>query len=87
MNTTNAAVGTGVIVTLGKWANDEPLNVGIVIGSAVFAVALAVLPEPLDQRFALLVVVIAGLHYGPVIAMKTGLIDKKPELFPLPKKK
>lgn len=78
MNTTNAAVGTGVIVVLGKWAKDETLDVGIVVGSAVFAVALSILPEPLGDKFALLVLMLAGFIYGPAIGFRAGLVKNKP---------
>lgn len=76
----NAAVLTGVTVTIGQWSQDKGLTINVVVGSTVFAIVLAgmneVSPE-LAGKFGLLVMVIALFMYGPAIAWKLGMVDKR----------
>lgn len=80
-STTNAVVLTGVIVTAGKWAQDEPLSMRIVVGGTALAVSLAAMNEgapELASKFATLVVVIAAFMYLPAIAYRAGLTNVRP---------
>lgn len=80
MNTTNAAVLTGTLVTLGEWSADRPLSPKYIVGGAFLALSLGALdtlsPE-LAQRFATLIVVVVLFRYGPAIFHKFGLINDK----------
>lgn len=80
-STTNAVVLTGTMVTVGKWANDEPLSIRVVVGGAFLAVGLATMAEiapDLAGKFATLVVVVSAFMYLPVIAYRLGLTNIKP---------
>ena len=76
MNTTTAAVATGVVVTAGRWADGKNLDVRIAIGTGALAIGLAVLSganEQLASRFAVLVLLGAVLVY-PTPARSNGII-------------
>jgi hypothetical protein len=73
---TNAAVLTGTIVTLGRWSEGESLSIKIVIGVAFLAVGLAAMNEAnpaLTSSFGLLILTAAALRYAVPIINKTGI--------------
>jgi hypothetical protein len=75
MNTTTAIVGSGVVITAGKWANGEHLSITIAIGVGVGAVGLAIvssLDENLAGLFAWTIFFGALLKYLPAIVAKLG---------------
>lgn len=68
-----AVVLTGVIVAVGRWADDKPIDSKLLVGAAGTAVALSVLSqmnEKLGSQFALLILVAAALVYGIPVASK-----------------
>lgn len=73
MNTTNAAVGTGAIVVLGRWSEGQGISVRIVVGVVFLAFGLAVLPDRLAVPFAWLVLMAVSFRYVPNIITKTGI--------------
>lgn len=87
IDTTSMAVGTGALVTVGRWAQGDGLSVNVVIGATFFAVGLAVLPQEIGEKFAVVVLIIAVLTYVPQIAFKAGLIDHQPPVWKLGKPK
>ena len=75
----NAAVLTGVTVTVGQWSQEKGLTINVVVGSTIYAVVLAGMNEispDLASKFGILVLVIALFMYGPAIAWKLGMLDK-----------
>lgn len=81
MNTTNAAVATGVIVTTGRLASGKGLDTKVVVGAAATALFLAGINEAspdLAGKFATAIVIIALFMYAPAIFWKLGLIKSKP---------
>lgn len=75
MSTTNWVIGTGAVVAAGRWADDQPLTVNIVIGVGVFSVALALLNNAdsgLANKYALAVFIMALFRYLPGIVQKLG---------------
>jgi hypothetical protein len=73
MSPTNAAVLTGVVVTVGRWSEGKPLSAKVVVGAAFLAIFLSVMPEDLGQGFAVLILLGAVLKYSVTIAQKAGL--------------
>jgi hypothetical protein len=66
-NPANIVVLTAVVVTAGRWAKKEPVDIRIVIGGTVFLLFIAGLSEAspkLAQQFALLVLLAALFNYG-----------------------
>lgn len=81
MDTTVSVVGTVAVVSVGQWAQDKKIGMRYVVGTGVYALAIAVLGNgnaKLAERLALLVFVTAILVYGVGIAQGFGFI-KKPE--------
>lgn len=79
--TTSSVVATAAIVTVGKWSQDETLDVKVVGGGAFLALGLALLDRAnptLASRFALLILVVAMFMYVPAIAYEAGLTKRKP---------
>lgn len=74
MDTTNTIVLTGLVVTLGRWADDKPLDIKLVVGAVTFAVFTSVLDQVgggnLGLRFSQLLLVGALLTYSPAITKK-----------------
>ncbi len=73
----SSAVLTGVIVATGRWANDKPVDIGIVVGATIYAIGLSVMYEvspQIAEPFGLLVLLAAVFTYGVSIAQKAGLI-------------
>ena len=80
MNTTNAAVATGIIVTAGRWSEGKGIDLKVAIGVTVFALGLALLSganEKLAQQFSVLVLVTALLRYTISITKGIGLSGKE----------
>lgn len=73
MNTTNAAVGTGAIVVLGRWSEGQGISIRVVVGVLFLAFGLAVLPERLAVPFAWLILVAVSFRYAPGIITRTGI--------------
>lgn len=76
IDTTNSAVLTGVVVTAGRWANNKPLEMRVVVGAAFLALGLAGLSavnDELARNFGVLILVAALFAYGPAIIDKTGI--------------
>lgn len=73
MNTTNAAVGTGAIVVLGRWSEGQGISIRVVVGVLFLAFGLAVLPERLAVPFAWLILVAVSFRYAPGLISKTGI--------------
>ena len=73
MNTTNAAVGAGVLVTVGRWSEGDTLSVRVVVGVVFLAIILSILPPKVANPFAALVLVAVAFRYLPGVIAKTGL--------------
>jgi hypothetical protein len=74
--TTDAAMLTGTVVVVGRWAEGKKLDIKVIVGSVFLAVGLTVIGmgnEKLGQQFAVLILVAALLRYFMPIAKKTGL--------------
>lgn len=80
MDTTQAAVLTGIVVTAGEWAkNDKGPSIKIVVGATVLAFMLAGLSavnDKLGSQFAVLILVGAIFAYAPDIVSKLGYSSK-----------
>lgn len=78
MEATNAAVLTGLTVTIGQWSAGEPIAKSTIVGGAFLAIGLAALgqmsPE-LASKFATLIVIVVLFRYAPAIFHKFGLIS------------
>lgn len=75
MNTTTAMVGTGVVITAGKWSNGEHLSISIAVGVGAAAIGLALLSaadEKLAGLFAWAIFFGAALKYLEPIVVKLG---------------
>lgn len=75
MDTTTSVVATGVVVTVGRWADEKKVEPRIFIGLGALAIFLAVFQsgnEKIAQQFALLILVTAVLLYGVPIGRKLG---------------
>lgn len=76
MTPLNAAVLTGLTVTLGRWAEGKKLSINVVIGVTVLAIFLSVLESTrgdLAKAFGMLILVGAVLRYGIPLTKKLGL--------------
>lgn len=76
MNPTNEIVLSGVVVTVGRWAEGKTIDIKLVIGISVVVLSLAALTEAnenLARQIALLILVSSVLRYGLVITKKAGL--------------
>lgn len=79
MNTTTTVVATGVIVTIGNWAQDQTVAITTIVGGAGVAIALSLLPEQIAEPFGMVALLTALLIYGPDIAFKAGFLKTKPQ--------
>lgn len=73
MNTTNAAVGVGALVVVGRWSEGKGMDVKVVVGVIGLAVLLALLPDQIAGPFAALIIVAALFRYVPAIVGATKL--------------
>lgn len=81
MNPATSVVLTGVIVTAGSWAKDEPVSIRVVVGGTVLAIGLSVMYESapdLASKFGALVLLVAAFTYLPAVFYKLGLTNSKP---------
>jgi hypothetical protein len=81
MNITTSVVTTLAITTVGRWADNKPVDVKVIAGGAVFVVGLTLISqadEPLAEKFALAVLMLALFRYAPDIMYKMGLIKTLP---------
>ena len=75
MDTGTAVVATGLVVALGHWTQNKPLDVKVFVGVGVYAVSLALIQQgspELASQFALLVLLTALFFYVVPIARKMG---------------
>lgn len=75
MDTTTAAVATGVVVAIGRWSQKKKFDSKVIVGTAVVALFLAILGssnEKLASQFAVLILVAAVLTYGVDIGKSLG---------------
>jgi hypothetical protein len=78
-NTTTSVAATIVVVVVGKWSQDKPLDIKIAVGGAILAIGLAGLSaanEKLAGQLAALILVTALLLYTVPIARKLGLTER-----------
>lgn len=76
MNAANTVVLTGTIVTIGRWAQEKPLDIKVVVGGVFLAVALTIMEQgspKFASQFGLLIIVAAVFTYGVDIVKKSGL--------------
>lgn len=74
--TVTAVIGTGLVVTLGTWAEGKTLSVKPVVGGTFLALALtgiAAGSPDLAGRLALLILLVAMFRYALPILKKAGL--------------
>jgi hypothetical protein len=79
MDTTTSVIATGLVVTTGRWANEQSLGIKMFVGFGVLAIMLEIMAatnEKLAGQFALLILVSALLIYGVPIGKKIGGLDK-----------
>ena len=75
MDTTTSVVATGVVVSVGRWADEKEIAPKMFIGLGILAVFLAVFQagnEKLAQQFGTLILVSAILIYGVPIGKAVG---------------
>lgn len=76
MDTTTAAVATGVTVTVGQWAEKgEGPKIKVIVGMLVLAYALSILAagnEKLANQFATLILIGVFFRYAIPITKKLG---------------
>ena len=78
MNTTTIAVGTGLIVVAGRWANKQPLDIKPVVGIGAYAISLAILSAADPQMantLAFIVFASACFYYLAESPSGPGLIS------------
>lgn len=79
MNTATSVVVTTVVVSGGRLAEGNPLDIKVVVGGAVLALFLSVLSaqnEVFASKMALLVLVAALVRYMIPIAQALGFVKK-----------
>lgn len=72
----SAVIGTGLLATLGTWAEGKSLTVRPVIGGtflALFLTGIAQAEPEFASKLALLVLLVAAFRYVPPILSKSGL--------------
>lgn len=77
MNTTNAAVGTGAIVILGRWSEGDNVDIRIIIGVLIIAFVLAVLPEEISEPLAWLILIAVLFRYAENILKNAGTTEEQ----------
>lgn len=76
MSPTTAVVLIGIIVAAGRWSENKPMDIQIVIGVLFLAIALSVMAEANPQvgkGFSYLILVTVVLRYAIPITSKLGL--------------
>jgi hypothetical protein len=80
MSPMNAVLLSAVIVIAGRWSQNKPLDIKLVVAGAFIAIVLSVMSEANDKfarQFALLILISLVFVYGPTIFAKTGLTGEK----------
>lgn len=75
MNTTTAAIATGVVVAAGRWSQEKPVDIKIAVGAGVFALSLSLISsadEKIANQFAFMVLFLALIMYLPTLMTKLG---------------
>ncbi len=78
MNTTNGAVGTGLLVVLGSWSEGKGISIRLVVGVLFLSYFMAILPERLAVPFMWLILTAVTFRYAPGIIAKTGITKGAP---------
>lgn len=79
MDTTTSVVATGLVVTVGRWADEKQIKMSMFVGFGAVAIFLAIMQdanEKLAAQFAALILVSAVLIYGVPIGKKLGGLNK-----------
>lgn len=79
IGTTTTVLGTAGLVALGLWAEDKNISMKFIVGTGIYASAIAILGEANQEfaaKFALTVFVLAILLYGPGVLNKLGLTNQ-----------
>jgi hypothetical protein len=77
MNIAASAVGTVTVVTIGRWADDKPLDLKVVVGGTVLMFGLAFMHSAnaeFADKFALFIFIVALFKYAVPITKKLGLV-------------
>lgn len=77
IGTATTVLATAGVVALGVWAEEQKVTVKFIVGTGVYAAALAILGEVNDKfaaQVGLLVFVTAVLFYGPKALQALGLM-------------
>lgn len=77
MNPTTSVVGALGLTTVGRWSEDKPLDIKVVVGGAGFVIGLSLIGqanEDLANKLALCALIFALFRYVPSIGKKSGLI-------------
>lgn len=85
MPTTVSVVSTVAIVALGRWSNDQKIDMKFVVGSGVYAVAISMITagnQKFGEQLALLVLVSAFFLYIRSIASGLGFTKRADEKAP-----
>lgn len=77
MNTTNAAVGAGVVVVLGRWSEGDLVDIRVVIGVLIVAFVLAALPDEVAEPFAWLILIGCLWRYAENILRSAGMTQEQ----------
>lgn len=76
MNPANAAILTGVIVTLGRWSEGKKIDIRVVVGVTLLALFLSIMSQTQNKMatgFSLLIVIAALLKYTIPISKRLGI--------------
>lgn len=79
IGTGTTVLATAGTVALGLWAQDKNISMKFVVGTGIYAAAVAIIGEANPEfaaKFALLVFISALLFYGPDALQKLGLINQ-----------
>lgn len=73
MDTTTSIVGTSIVVTIGRWADEKQLDMRMFVGLAFVAIFLSIMENSnakLAQQFGSLILISAILIYAIPISNK-----------------
>lgn len=71
MDTTTSVVATGIVVSLGRWADGKDIPFKMFVGFGLMAVILTVLQganQKFAEQFAVLILVASLFFYAPGLA-------------------
>lgn len=75
MDVGTSVIGTGVVVTVGRWAQGKSLDIKQFVGIGVFAIGIAFVQQanqPFAEKFALMLFIAALMYYLVPITKKLG---------------